>query len=72
MAGKLVQIITSPDLAVRHQSLDAHCRAATLRELLAECEELENFRRTSESLYFRASERMVEILGVAKFWNSSM
>ena len=37
MASKLVQLITSPDPAVRNQSLDAICRAASLPELLAEC-----------------------------------
>ena len=53
MPGKLVQIITSPDPAVRNQSLDAFCRAAALPELLAECAELEAFRRRSENLYER-------------------
>ena len=53
MAGKLVQIITSPDPAVRNQSLDAFCRAASLPDLLAECAELEAFRRRSENLYER-------------------
>jgi hypothetical protein len=53
MPGKLVQIITSPDPAVRNQSLDAFCQAAGLPELLAECTELETFRRRSENLYER-------------------
>ena len=53
MPGKLVQIITSPDPAVRNQSLDAFCQAAALPELLAECAELEAFRRRSENLYER-------------------
>ena len=53
MPGKLVQIITSPDPAVRNQSLDAFCHAAALPDLLAECAELELFRRRSENLYER-------------------
>ena len=53
MPGKLVQIITSPDPAVRNQSLDAFCRAATLDELTSEAGKLERFRRQSESLYER-------------------
>ena len=53
MTGKLVPIITSPDPAVRNQSLDAFCHAATLPDLLAECAELEAFRRRSENLYER-------------------
>jgi len=53
MASKLVQLITSPDPAVRNQSLDAICRAASVPELLAECGELEAFRHRSENLYER-------------------
>ena len=53
MPGTLVQIITSPDPAVRNQSLDAFCRAAALPELLAACAELEAFRRRSDNLYER-------------------
>ena len=53
MSGRLVQIITSPDAAVRNQSLDAFGRGATLEELLGEAQELEAFRRRSENLYER-------------------
>ncbi len=53
MAGKLVQIITAADALIRDQSLDAFCRAASLKELLLECEHLEDFRRNSENLYER-------------------
>ena len=53
MSSRLVQIITSPDAAVRNQSLDAFCRAASLNELVAEANELEVFRRRSENLYER-------------------
>ena len=38
---------------MRNQSLDAVCRAASLADLLAECEELETFRRRSANLYER-------------------
>lgn len=51
MSAQLVQIITSTDPEVRDRSLDAFCRAATLSELLAECTDLEAFRRTSNNLY---------------------
>jgi REP element-mobilizing transposase RayT len=53
MRGKLVQIITASDPAIRNQSLDAFCREASLNELLAECEALEKFRQQSENLYER-------------------
>ncbi len=53
MPGKLVQLITSPDPAVRNQSLDQFCREAALPELLAECRELEIFRHGSHNLYER-------------------
>jgi len=53
MPGRLVQIITSPDAAVRNQSLDEFCRTASLAELLAAAAELEMFRSRSENLYER-------------------
>ncbi|MGI8966743.1 MAG: hypothetical protein ACR2H1_11745, partial [Limisphaerales bacterium] len=49
----LVNIITASDPAIRHQSLDAFCSKASLPELFAECNELENFRHRSENLYER-------------------
>ena len=49
----LISLITSPDAAIRNQSLDALCRGASLRELLAACAELEQLRRSSENLYHR-------------------
>ena len=49
----LVDIITTSDPAVRNRSLDMFCRAASLRELLAECAELDAFRRRCENLYER-------------------
>ncbi len=53
MPGNLVQIIVASDPEIRNQSLDAFCRAASLKELLAECAELEQFRQQSENLYER-------------------
>jgi hypothetical protein len=53
MAGPLVSIITAADAAVRDRSLDAFCRDASCEQLLAECTELESFRRHSENLYER-------------------
>ena len=51
--SRLISIITSADPAVRNQSLDAVCRAASLPELMAECASLESFRRHSDNLYER-------------------
>jgi UTP--glucose-1-phosphate uridylyltransferase len=53
MPGSLLHIITSPDAAVRDQSLDAVCRPATAGQLLAQCAELDAFRRRSDNLYER-------------------
>lgn len=51
--SELVHIITSADPEVRNRSLDAVCREASREELLAECEALEAFRRSSDNLYER-------------------
>ena len=51
--GGLRHIITSTDPEIRNRSLDAFCRAASLPELLAECDDLETFRRASDNLYER-------------------
>lgn len=53
MEHRLVELITSPNEAVRNRSLDELCAAATFDELSAECEALEIFRRQSENLYER-------------------
>ncbi|MCW5555471.1 MAG: UTP--glucose-1-phosphate uridylyltransferase [Verrucomicrobiae bacterium] len=53
MPGKLLHLITSTDPAIRNQSVDAHCRAAALPELMAELDALESFRRRSDNLYER-------------------
>ncbi|HVM74024.1 MAG TPA: UTP--glucose-1-phosphate uridylyltransferase [Candidatus Saccharimonadales bacterium] len=49
----LVGIITASDPDIRDQSLEAFCRSASAARLLAECEELDRFRRTSDNLYQR-------------------
>jgi len=53
MSGRLIGIITATDPAVRNQSLDALCSAASLDELLGECAALDTFRRQSGNLYER-------------------
>ncbi len=53
MAGKLVQIITSLDPAVRNLSLENICGELGLEQLLGEADELEAFRRESNNLYDR-------------------
>jgi len=53
MASPLIEIITSADPAVRNQPLDAACRGASARELLAACAELDDFRRNRDNLYER-------------------
>ena len=53
MPGRLVEIITSPDQDVRNLSLDAFAREADAARLLAECRELEHFRKGSDNLYQR-------------------
>jgi hypothetical protein len=53
MKSSLVQIITSTDPGIRNRSLDAFCRQASLPELIAECEALEEFRHSSDNLYER-------------------
>ncbi len=53
MMGKLVDIITSENKDLKDQSLDKFCRTATTDILLAECEELESFRKESDNLYHR-------------------
>ncbi len=53
MSGQLVDIITATDPEVRNRSLDALGRAASLQALMAECADLEAFRRASDNLYER-------------------
>ena len=49
----LVELITSRKAAKRNASLDAHCRDLSAAELLAECVELDAFRRRADNLYER-------------------
>ena len=51
--SELVGIITSSDPRTRDRSLDTFCLSAGTATLLAECEALERFRRTSNNLYER-------------------
>ncbi|HET6248425.1 MAG TPA: UTP--glucose-1-phosphate uridylyltransferase [Tepidisphaeraceae bacterium] len=53
MHAHLIRIITSEDPAERDRALDAFARQATLDELLAECDALDRFRRSSDNLYQR-------------------
>ena len=46
-------IITAADPALRDQSLEAFCQGASLDELLAECSDLDRFRRECDNLYER-------------------
>ncbi len=45
--------ITASDAETRDRSLESLCRGVTLEDLLAGCEELDRFRRTSDNLYER-------------------
>ena len=49
----LTGLITAADAALRDRSLEAACGGLGLPELLAECAELDAFRRRSENLYHR-------------------
>ena len=51
--SELVRIITAADPAERDRSLESFCETAGLDTLLAECEALEEFRRSSGNLYER-------------------
>jgi hypothetical protein len=53
MTSQLCKIITAADSSVRDQSLEAFCRRASVPELLAECADLEHFRRDCDNLYER-------------------
>src|SRR6266567_5558238 len=53
MPGKLLTIITSDDPALRDTPLDAVCVSASPDQLLAECADLDQFRRRSDNLYQR-------------------
>lgn len=50
---ELITIIRSTDPEIRNRSLDKYCQSASLAELLAECNALDQFRRDSDNLYER-------------------
>src|SRR3954470_1213799 len=49
----LTHLITSPDAAVRNQSLDQLCCNLSAAQLLQQCSQLDDFRRRSDNLYDR-------------------
>ena len=49
----LLELITSPDITVRNQALDALCGKLTFAQLLEEAAILDQFRRDSDNLYDR-------------------
>src|SRR3954465_7386523 len=53
MTTSLIQIIVSPDPAVRDRALDAAVAGLSTEQLLKECDALDAFRRTSTNLYER-------------------
>jgi hypothetical protein len=53
MTLRLRNLILAQDDATRNQALDTFCRAASLDGLLAECADLEDFRRHCDNLYQR-------------------
>ncbi len=53
MVGSLRAIILSTNPLVRDQPIEAFVRDATFPDLLAECADLDEFRRSSENLYHR-------------------
>ena len=69
MMGKLIDIIISEDSQIRNQSLDKFCRSASTRDLLAECEHLDQFRRQSENLYHRVR-ALFFLYGMHRFYIS--
>src|SRR6476646_9132799 len=53
MASQLLQVILATDSQTRDLPLESFCGVASLDQLLAECDELDRFRRTSDNLYQR-------------------
>lgn len=53
MTGELRSIITSSEREARNASVDAWARGASTEQLMAECADLDAFRRTSNNLYER-------------------
>src|SRR5687768_160269 len=53
MHSPLIDIITSADPSTRDLPLDSYAREVSAEKLLADCDELERFRRQSDNLYER-------------------
>jgi hypothetical protein len=53
MPGRLLTIITADDPSLRDAPLEAVCASASPDQLLAECADLDQFRRRSDNLYQR-------------------
>src|SRR5918993_5899981 len=53
MADTLINIIVSGDQGVRNRALEAAVVGMSTRQLLDECDALDQFRRTSTNLYER-------------------
>lgn len=51
--SKLLRVLTSEDPSLRDRSLESVCRELDISALLAECRELDEFRRGCENLYQR-------------------
>lgn len=51
--SSLLQVITSNDPEVRDQSLEGFCDGKSAEQLLAECAQLDDFRRSCDNLYER-------------------
>lgn len=49
----LLQVITSDDPEIRNLSLDRYCQDRSAEQLLADCDQLDAFRRTCDNLYER-------------------
>jgi hypothetical protein len=50
---ELTRILTASDPALRNRSLEEFCAGLSVAELMAECGELDSFRRESQNLYER-------------------
>ena len=53
MPGQLAAIVASAESEIRNTPLERICERASLEDLLAECDDLENFRHRSRNLYER-------------------
>ena len=65
--GRLLPIITSDDDVIRNQSLDSVCESASCKELLAECELLQEFWQSTDNLYHRVR-ALFFLSAIHRFW----